>query len=241
MRLEICSYLSSVQRAASVLKYRRRATHRDLRSDGSWLRYGPCTGGFQGNNCGFKRQLIRLYQTSSPDEVEKDLKVLRVSEEDKNLLGHEGDRWEGPLSYSAVSVQGLRPSMEDRHIAVVPELSDGNLSLFGVFDGHAGANCAEFLRHAFPKALFDDPKRLQDSTEATLCQTFLELDQVFCGFAAPRRIPDGSSALVCVVERNPDSGLASRLVFGCAGDSRAVVVRRSGKVKQMNREVSIQL
>ena len=163
--------------------------------------------------------------------------ILRVNEEDKELSGYEEEYFDFPLAYSAVSVQGLRESMEDRHCAVTPALQDGKLSFFGIFDGHAGSNCAEYLSHSLPKALLGDPVGLLEAPEAIISNTFLRLDKIFCDFAGARNLHDGSSALVTIIERSPESGIASRSWFACAGDSRAVIVRRSGRVKQMNREV----
>lgn len=51
------------------------------------------------------------------------------------------------ISYCAASMQGWRNTMEDAHIAEI-NLGDDTY-LFGVFDGHGGAEVALFVKDHF--------------------------------------------------------------------------------------------
>lgn len=42
--------------------------------------------------------------------------------------------------------------MEDAHLSIAP-FSDKKIGLFGVFDGHGGAQCAAFVERHFPTEL----------------------------------------------------------------------------------------
>jgi protein phosphatase 1L len=149
-------------------------------------------------------------------------------------------RFEVPLVNAAAVLTGSRPSMEDRHSCLAPDLARGRFSLFGVYDGHAGSRCAEFLAHTLGPVVATalETPAFAENPDKVLCERFLALDEQFCQFANHQGLQDGSSALLAVVERDPVSGLTTRAWFANSGDSRAIVVRRSGTVKQMNRELS---
>ncbi|RNF07793.1 putative phosphatase 2C [Trypanosoma conorhini] len=51
------------------------------------------------------------------------------------------------LGAACVSVNGYRPSMEDAHVMAL----DGDVSLFGVFDGHNGCGCSEYIARNIPE------------------------------------------------------------------------------------------
>lgn len=56
------------------------------------------------------------------------------------------------LSYSVGAMQGYRMSMEDAHNVRINE--DETIAVFGVFDGHGGKQCAEYLAEHLPKYIF---------------------------------------------------------------------------------------
>ncbi len=50
-----------------------------------------------------------------------------------------------PCAWGVVDMQGWRKSMEDAHVAVTDiSLPQGDAKVFGVFDGHGGAEVARF-------------------------------------------------------------------------------------------------
>ena len=71
-------------------------------------------------------------------------------------------------------MQGWRKSQEDSHIA---ELSLGDCSVFGVFDGHGGGEVSEWTRQVFVNELRKN-KAFQDKKyEQALTETFKHLDE----------------------------------------------------------------
>jgi len=166
-------------------------------------------------------------------------------EEQKKKAEFERRRAGAPMVYASYSIQGMRPSMEDRYDAYAPHIDDDPMSIFGIFDGHAGSECAEYLSHVLIKTLVQEkisalPDDLEQRKEV-IDNIFLSADLAFCNYAKARGIPAGSSALVAMIEREPVTKTPRKAWFANAGDSRAVVVRKSGRVKQLNRELSPEL
>ena len=60
-------------------------------------------------------------------------------------------------SWGAVGMQGWRCNMEDTHIADEITLNKGEKGmLFCVFDGHGGAEVADFVKANFTKSLMSN-------------------------------------------------------------------------------------
>ncbi|KAI5962579.1 PTC4 [Candida pseudojiufengensis] len=67
------------------------------------------------------------------------------------------------LSYCVGSMQGYRMTMEDAHGIRINE--DETVAVFGVFDGHGGKQCSEYVAEHLPKAIFKQLLHLKDETE----------------------------------------------------------------------------
>lgn len=82
----------------------------------------------------------------------------------------------GSVKFGGGAMQGWRRTMEDAHLAV-PALTE-DISVFGVFDGHGGAEVAKFCQ----KYMISEIKRLKDATEADmediLVQVFHRMDEM---------------------------------------------------------------
>ena len=61
---------------------------------------------------------------------------------DKEMFEGEG----GGLRYGGSAMQGWRRTMEDAHLAELEVANDPNVCIFGVFDGHGGAEVAKFCQ-----------------------------------------------------------------------------------------------
>lgn len=72
---------------------------------------------------------------------------------------------------------GWRIYMEDGHIDV-PALNDKKNSLFGVFDGHGGAEVAVFVERHFRIELEANKNYQNKEYEKALKETFLKMDQL---------------------------------------------------------------
>ena len=64
--------------------------------------------------------------------------------------------------------------MEDSHIAVTN--LPNNVSVFGVFDGHGGAEVAAFVKQNFIKSLESNENFQKKNYEKALYETFFKMD-----------------------------------------------------------------
>jgi len=69
---------------------------------------------------------------------------------------------------------GWRTKMEDSHIALTG--LPGDISIFGVFDGHGGAEVALFVKKHFIPTLIKNDSFLKKDYKKALYDTFLEMD-----------------------------------------------------------------
>ncbi|KAI4962497.1 hypothetical protein ZWY2020_034453 [Hordeum vulgare] len=72
------------------------------------------------------------------------------------------------VTYGFHLVEGRMPhGMEDRHVAEFRRLDDGNeVGLFGVFDGHSGADVATYLRNHLFDNILGEPDFWEDPMKA---------------------------------------------------------------------------
>lgn len=131
--------------------------------------------------------------------------------------------------YGVVEIKGRRPYMEDRHIEV--GMLDGKPtdSLFCVFDGHGGSRASEFCTERVPELLLESAAYRKGNVERALVEAFLKTDDEFLDVAAQRHLPDGTTA-VCALIRGTEVHVAN------AGDSRAIIVQRMGKVEPLSHD-----
>lgn len=133
------------------------------------------------------------------------------------------------LTWGAGEAQGWRPTMED---ACVARCSDGQNSwgevgIFGVFDGHGGAQVAKFCAEQWPQVVM---KGDASNASAALYDSFLQVDDMLQGLGQEMSASDvghpdnvGCTAVVSVI--SPDS-----IIVANAGDSRAVLSREGRAV-----------
>ena len=99
-------------------------------------------------------------------------------------------------------------------------------AFFGVYDGHNGAECAEYIRINLHKHIFHNPAALMADPEATFKLAFANCDKRFLeGAGAANRDSEsgqvnysGSTATVCLV-------IGPKVWIAWVGDSRAVLAR----------------
>ena len=156
------------------------------------------------------------------------------------------------LQYGVAAVQGRRPYMEDMYrvedFEGEPAASAQQLlAFFGVFDGHGGKRAASWARsnlvsnllleltHARSKGKGDDGSHSpSDVLDDAAVDAFHRTDAAFLRNAAAQGIPDGSTAVTCMIQGvgpsqsvNGTSGGARsdrRLLVANLGDSRCVMV-----------------
>ena len=132
---------------------------------------------------------------------------------------------------------GQREQMEDFFVARRFDLAGGGgagaapgagarpgpsaAGLFGVFDGHSGTACAEFVARRVPEILGGSGLGAGDGRAATraLRTALLQADAEFRDAGGPEQAHSGSTALVALAEEG-------RLLVASVGDSRAVLSRK---------------
>jgi protein phosphatase len=121
------------------------------------------------------------------------------------------------VSAAVCTLNGHRMSLEDAHCmySSPPEAAHPQ-SIFGVFDGHCNATCAEFVAKRLPKLIERLPRPL---SRTSIEQTFVELDAAYLD----EDRDGGSTAAVAIIE---PLGVAALSCTICnLGDSRVLVLR----------------
>jgi len=147
------------------------------------------------------------------------------------------------LRYAAASMQGWRLTNEDAYLVEL-DLSQRS-SCFGVFDGHSGAEVAQYAARNFTAVLVANQRFHTGRLEVTLQETFLQVDERLNsaeGQKALIRLMKGLEEGVEIEETNAHSiaGAAAcvavirgqQLVVASAGDSRAVLAQ-AGKAIEL--------
>jgi len=91
------------------------------------------------------------------------------------------ERFEGggkAIKYGGGSMQGWRRTMEDAHIAAVGLGGDHSCSIFGVFDGHGGAEVAKFCQRYMAEEINKLPEMTGGAVEDALVATFHRMDEM---------------------------------------------------------------
>jgi len=128
------------------------------------------------------------------------------------------------LSFGVGSLQGKRPSMEDRHVALLSLPKNPKIALFGVYDGHQGEEAADFAKESLHEEVdkylsLVDSKYGGDKFKA-LTQAFVTLDENFCDEACNNYWDSGTTAIVALYDTETKKILAVNV-----GDSRCVLSR----------------
>ena len=133
------------------------------------------------------------------------------------------------FAYGAAAAMGRRPYMEDRHCAVAGVGDEASAALYAVFDGHGGSAAAEHAAARLADALAAEPA-FPGQPETALTRAFEAVDAGFLRTARAARPPldDGTTAVAALVL------WGRRLVVANAGDSRALLVHRSGRAEALS-------
>lgn len=84
-------------------------------------------------------------------------------------------------------MQGWRKTMEDSHLACL-DVVEGEISIFGVFDGHGGCEVAYFVENHFIDQLKKSEAFKKGDYKNALIDTFLLLDKMLLTDAGKREL-----------------------------------------------------
>jgi len=124
-------------------------------------------------------------------------------------------------------MQGCRMAMEDTHTIAMP-VSDKhpNISLFAVFDGHAGDKASLYLEKEVHLRIGE----LDDPTDADLLtQAMVDIDKEFLSRENDR--DDGSTCVFAILqssETKDEEVVSHDLTVVNVGDSRVIIIRADG-------------
>jgi len=127
------------------------------------------------------------------------------------------------------TTKGNRPSMEDASALLYPFKSSSSLFL-GVFDGHGGISCSNYISSTLPSELQKLTKQSKASlpSEELIQQVFYSTDQQWLDVAKNKSLEDGSTALCVALD-------GSDLIVANCGDSRAILYQ-GGRIIPLTRD-----
>lgn len=132
-------------------------------------------------------------------------------------------REDGQVSYGFSLLRGKRATMEDFQYSQFERWNDEVVGLFGVFDGHGGADAATYVKMNLFKNMMTHEKFASDIEKATE-DSYRETDENYLEQGISKR-DDGCTAVTAVL-------VGRRLIVANVGDSRAVLCRQ-GKALQL--------
>lgn len=111
-------------------------------------------------------------------------------------------------------MQGWRIHMEDSHTHILSLPDDPGTAFFAVYDGHGGANIAQYAGKHLHKFVTKRPEYGEDVKQA-LQRGFLDIDEAMLNDESLKEQMAGSTAVAVMVKND-------RLYCANAGDSRAI-------------------
>lgn len=107
-----------------------------------------------------------------------------------NLKKESIDDESGQLSYGASSMQGWRLEQEDAHNAILNFDLLTNTSFFAVYDGHGGAEVAQYCAKYLPDYLKNLDEYKKGNLEEALKALFLKFDESLLSAEAEKELKD---------------------------------------------------
>lgn len=119
------------------------------------------------------------------------------------------------VDHGVTAEQGTRRTMEDQHTM----LAEG-IPFFGVYDGHGGTQCAEYLRDHLHGFILSSPD-LKSNPQKAIVDGIVEADSAFLALSERETNESGSVCAVALI-------IDDKLIVGNVGDCEAVL-SRNGK------------
>ena len=146
-----------------------------------------------------------------------------VEAETSFYSSHQNKVWYS-IEYGVSSEQGSRKTMEDQHKALLADElltprgdQAAEIPFFGVYDGHGGTQCAEFLKQNLHSLILKHKDVVYDP-ERAIKESVLEVERRFLEKCQTERIEAGSTVAIAII-------VGEYLVTGNVGDSEIVLCR----------------
>lgn len=150
---------------------------------------------------------------------------LQFKNSSKTKTSHKSS---GPIkSFAACTNQGLIRSYNEDRVSIIPRLHISDtypkISYFGLFDGHGGSFCANFLAdhlHRYIFRLMNNGEDIIDSIK----QGFLQAENDFTSESLSSNFDNSGSCAICALV------LQNHIFLANVGDSRAIISYGNGKI-----------
>eukprot|EP01127_Copromyxa_protea_P007097 TRINITY_DN17018_c0_g1_i1.p1 TRINITY_DN17018_c0_g1~~TRINITY_DN17018_c0_g1_i1.p1 ORF type:complete len:741 (+),score=107.61 TRINITY_DN17018_c0_g1_i1:34-2256(+) len=126
------------------------------------------------------------------------------------------------------TMQGWRACMEDAHLVMIQIENHPGCGIFGVFDGHGGAEVSRYLADNIGQRIAALPDMFDEEALTKVC---IDLDEEYLNMVGGPESPknQGSTAVVTIAKKL-DNGNYKILNIN-VGDSRIILARRLGHDK----------
>ena len=138
------------------------------------------------------------------------------------------------IETGSCSDRGRRDYQEDRALVLAPFECDskhlqGPVSLLGVYDGHGGYGCSEFVKTRLPKELKLD-LRVGMNPVAAFANCHLATEVAFLRQENPKQ-RSGSTAVTVMIDHGTSNAWVAHV-----GDSRALLIRKKGQAVRLTKD-----
>jgi protein phosphatase 1L len=132
-------------------------------------------------------------------------------------------------NYNTYSIKNGRNYMEDRYKSISGQnIKNNEVSIFAVYDGHGGAKASEYLKRNLHSTILKKYKN-EDDVNTILTNSFKETDSEICRFSKQKKINDGSTCTLCLIENDT-------IYTANAGDSRAILCDKNNNVVELSHD-----
>eukprot|EP01127_Copromyxa_protea_P006060 TRINITY_DN15871_c0_g1_i1.p1 TRINITY_DN15871_c0_g1~~TRINITY_DN15871_c0_g1_i1.p1 ORF type:complete len:372 (-),score=68.83 TRINITY_DN15871_c0_g1_i1:95-1072(-) len=118
------------------------------------------------------------------------------------------------------TMHGWRETMEDAHTIVLKMSRHPDTAFFGIFDGHSGSLCSNYIAEHLHKDV-DAIDDLYD--EKVMARVCMDCDQSFLDSEEFKHNEDGAAGIFSLVQKLPDG--TYRTLHANIGDSRTILAR----------------
>jgi len=122
------------------------------------------------------------------------------------------------------TMHGWRETMEDAHSVILSLPKHNDVAYFGIFDGHSGSLCSNYIAEKLVKDVDDMPDLFNEAALAKVC---MDCDQSFLDSDDYKNNEDGCAGIFSLVRVKGDGTFST--LHANIGDSRTILARWKGE------------